>query len=128
MFFLGYPNLQKGYKLMNLVTKQWFVSRDVQFCEHIFPYRKESYKQFMQPIPEVVLKDAASHSYLDDVLLSLPASPTCSTSVVIDELGSHTGVPTDSAADTTVDSAPATVLSPPPHFYFCLFATTEEEC
>jgi len=27
----------------------------VQFYEHIFPYKKESYKEFMQPIPEVVL-------------------------------------------------------------------------
>jgi len=34
--FLGYPSHQKGYKLMNLLTKQYFVSRDVQLCEHIF--------------------------------------------------------------------------------------------
>ena len=50
--FLGYPILQKGYKLMNLITQQFFVSRDVQFYEHVFPYKKDSYKEYMQPIPE----------------------------------------------------------------------------
>ena len=30
--FLGYPHNQKGYILMNLLTKHFFVSRDVTFC------------------------------------------------------------------------------------------------
>ena len=36
--FLGYPSSQKGYKLLNLLTNQTFVSRDVMFHETIFPY------------------------------------------------------------------------------------------
>ena len=36
--FLGYPATQKGYKLLNLLTDQTFVSRDVVFHEHIFPF------------------------------------------------------------------------------------------
>lgn len=36
--FLGYPACQKGYKLLNLFTKQTFVSRDIKWFEHTFPY------------------------------------------------------------------------------------------
>lgn len=36
--FLGYPLGMKAYKLLNLHTKQIFVSRNVQFHEHIFPF------------------------------------------------------------------------------------------
>lgn len=37
--FLGYPSSQKGYKLLNLFTNKLFVSRDVTFHEHIFPFK-----------------------------------------------------------------------------------------
>lgn len=40
--FLGYPAHQKGYKLYNLLTHSCFVSRDVQFHEHIFPFAESS--------------------------------------------------------------------------------------
>lgn len=43
--FLGYPFHQKGYKLLNLETHAVFVSRHVQFQEHIFPYHKKSVNQ-----------------------------------------------------------------------------------
>lgn len=36
--FLGYPQNQKGYKLMDLTTGHMFVSRDVCFYETVFPY------------------------------------------------------------------------------------------
>lgn len=36
--FLGYPSTQKGYKLLNLITMQLFVSRDVRFHESILPF------------------------------------------------------------------------------------------
>lgn len=35
--FIGYPTGQKGYKLYDLETKKFFVSRDVKFCETTFP-------------------------------------------------------------------------------------------
>nr|XP_009758219.1 PREDICTED: uncharacterized protein LOC104210944 [Nicotiana sylvestris]XP_016445225.1 PREDICTED: uncharacterized protein LOC107770429 [Nicotiana tabacum] len=38
--FLGYSVTQKGYKLLDLETKQLFVSRDVVFKEHIFPFQQ----------------------------------------------------------------------------------------
>lgn len=36
--FLGYPCLQKGYKLLRLDNHSVFTSRHVKFLEHIFPY------------------------------------------------------------------------------------------
>ena len=36
--FIGYPFGMKGYKLFDLSTKKFFVSKDVTFHEHIFPF------------------------------------------------------------------------------------------
>uniref|UniRef100_A0A2N9F8T5 Uncharacterized protein n=1 Tax=Fagus sylvatica TaxID=28930 RepID=A0A2N9F8T5_FAGSY len=36
--FVGYPFGTKGYKFFNLDNQQFFVSRDVVFHEHIFPF------------------------------------------------------------------------------------------
>ena len=36
--FLGYPFGVKGYKLLNLITKKTFISRDVSFHETVFPF------------------------------------------------------------------------------------------
>ena len=36
--FLGYPFGVKGYKLLNLITKKNFISRDVSFHETVFPF------------------------------------------------------------------------------------------
>ncbi|GJW15837.1 retrovirus-related pol polyprotein from transposon TNT 1-94 [Tanacetum coccineum] len=49
--FLGYPPHQKGYTLLNLLTHTRFVSRDVTFYEHIFPYSNSSMSQIPKPIP-----------------------------------------------------------------------------
>lgn len=40
--FLGYPPTQKGFKLLNIVDKTVFISRDVCFRENIFPFNKIS--------------------------------------------------------------------------------------
>lgn len=39
MYFLGYPLSYKGYKVYDLNTSKTFISRDVQFNEHIFPFK-----------------------------------------------------------------------------------------
>ena len=36
--FLGYPYGIKGYKALDTDSNSIFISRDVQFCEHIFPF------------------------------------------------------------------------------------------
>lgn len=38
--FLGYSNTQKGYRLQNLLTKRFFVARDVVFQETSFPFAR----------------------------------------------------------------------------------------
>jgi hypothetical protein len=47
--FMGYPFGTKGYKLFNLHTEQLFLSRDVVFHEHVFPFF--SPHSFTQPPP-----------------------------------------------------------------------------
>lgn len=41
--FMGYSETQKGYKLYNFDTKTLFVSRDVKFYEHMFPFLKHNH-------------------------------------------------------------------------------------
>ncbi|XP_075652458.1 uncharacterized protein LOC142622802 [Castanea sativa] len=41
--FLGYPFGVKGYKLLNLLTKKIFLSRDVIFHETVFPFASAAY-------------------------------------------------------------------------------------
>lgn len=40
--FMGYPQGYKGYKLLNLETNDFFISRDVIFHEHSFPFKDVS--------------------------------------------------------------------------------------
>lgn len=35
---IGYSEVQKGYILLDLVTKSFFVSRDLLFRETVFPF------------------------------------------------------------------------------------------
>lgn len=37
--FIGYASLQKGYKLFSMHTKEFMISRDVAFHDHIFPFQ-----------------------------------------------------------------------------------------
>jgi len=39
--FLGYSQGYKGYKLLNLSTKQIFISRDMKFFENIFAFKNQ---------------------------------------------------------------------------------------
>ncbi|KAL0377947.1 UNVERIFIED_CONTAM: hypothetical protein Sradi_3100200 [Sesamum radiatum] len=45
--FVGYPPGQKGFKLFNLESQSYFVSRDVQFYEHVFPYSNSASSTFL---------------------------------------------------------------------------------
>lgn len=69
--FLGYLSTQKGYKLLNLLTIKTFVSRDVHFVEHIFPFHKNAFKDCLDPIPPSIppLSNVELH---DDLSLHLP--------------------------------------------------------
>jgi hypothetical protein len=61
--FVGYPFGTKGYKLFNLDTQQFFVSRDVVFHEHIFPFLT----------PHFVTHPPSSDSDPSDPLSSFPS-------------------------------------------------------
>lgn len=54
--FLGYHPRQKGYRLMNLATKQEFSSRDVLFYESIFPFHPESPSKYMHHVPPMPIQ------------------------------------------------------------------------
>lgn len=55
--FLGYPFIIKGYKLLDLTTHSIFISRDVIFHEHVFPFSVQSLPPHVSssPIPIVPL-------------------------------------------------------------------------
>lgn len=38
---MGYGVHQKGYRLLNLENKKFFVCRDVHFNEHVFPFQNK---------------------------------------------------------------------------------------
>ncbi|KAL3376951.1 hypothetical protein AABB24_003396 [Solanum stoloniferum] len=48
--FMGYSDTQKGYKLYNIATGIFFVSRDVIFKEHIFPFQHPKHT-FLSSLP-----------------------------------------------------------------------------
>lgn len=66
--FIGYPAGIKGYKVLDLASKTIFVSRDVHFLEHIFPFPTSS-----KPL-------SPNHSTISDVLD--PTSEFCRFSAV----------------------------------------------
>ncbi|KAL0361708.1 UNVERIFIED_CONTAM: Retrovirus-related Pol polyprotein from transposon RE1 [Sesamum radiatum] len=49
--FVGYPSGQKGFKLFNIETQTYLVSRDVQFYEHVFPYSQATSSASSCPLP-----------------------------------------------------------------------------
>lgn len=78
--FLGYPSTQKGYNLLNLLTQYPFVSRDVTFHEHIFPFHPDSTKSYMSPfptpmVPQPTLFDDISFSHSLLLITSQPLHP-----------------------------------------------------
>ncbi|XP_075521356.1 uncharacterized protein LOC142554578 [Primulina tabacum] len=51
--FLGYSNTQKGYKVMNLDTRNFFVSRDVVFHENMFPFASPDHSPPIFPSSDI---------------------------------------------------------------------------
>ena len=61
--FMGYPVGYKGYKLLNLATKQFFISRDVIFHEDTFPFASLASQTIEFPIqPSLILPQPMLHS------------------------------------------------------------------
>lgn len=72
--FLGYPQGQKGYKLLDIASKKIFISRDVKFFEHIFSFSTSpSDSTPIFPIPSFV-PDSPNDSSNPHVLSPNPTS------------------------------------------------------
>lgn len=69
---------QKGYKLFNLKTKRTYVSRDVLFYEHVFPYS--------------FLTENDYHLFVDSI------RPYCDINNIYDR---HSQEPSENSSDST---------------------------
>ncbi|KAH0637483.1 hypothetical protein KY289_037398 [Solanum tuberosum] len=103
--FLGYPSNQKGYKLLDLHTSKIFVSRDVQFFEHLFPFSSD------QPVSPIFPAHPTSHpdhsvSQPDNILSSAPHSPSSSPPI--------SPVPTPSPILDSSSPSPSSTSTPSP--------------
>lgn len=52
---MGYPFGYKGYKLYDIATKKFIISRDVLFFEHKFPFHTSDLTTSPEPFPDTVL-------------------------------------------------------------------------
>lgn len=93
--FLGYPPHNKGYRLLNLVNNQTFISRDVSFHENIFPFQKNSISHYMSPVPETVNTQPNVGSYDDCYLPQFPE-------ILPENTSSHQSQPHNSSAEPEV--------------------------
>ena len=123
--FLGYPFGVKGYKLLNLVTRQIFISRDVSFHENVFPFissvnTPQSPFSFPHICPNVEIP--VNTMFLDPIVSSpnFPSStcnPTPISSQVLDSIPpiiSNSAVPESIPSDSTV---PQSALSDSAHIH-----------
>lgn len=91
--FFGYAPFQKGYKLMNSVTKQTFVTRDARFYEGIFPFNSNFTKPYIQPLPVDVPHVQPGYVDCDDFLVESIVPVDLDTSSHVDT--SHQSNPPD---------------------------------
>ncbi|KAL0387398.1 UNVERIFIED_CONTAM: Retrovirus-related Pol polyprotein from transposon RE1 [Sesamum radiatum] len=61
--FLGYPLGQKGFKLFDLISQTYLVSRDVVFYENVFPFSDSPTSRSSCPLPIVLDPIDASIQY-----------------------------------------------------------------
>lgn len=66
--FIGYPSSTKGFRLLNLVTMQPFVTRHVMFSEKVFPLNTNSEHSYMTPMPTAMSQSQTPH-FDDEICL-----------------------------------------------------------
>lgn len=72
--FLGYPIGIKGYKVMDLSTSQFFISRDV-FHESSFPFLSSSPNATALPDPFIISQSGVFHSEQSPPILPIFVPP-----------------------------------------------------
>jgi len=88
--FMGYPHGKKGYKVLSLADKKYYISRDVVFHEFNFPFSQQNSSQ------------SSNHSHSDPGDLS-----------VFSDLSTYPSQPISQTNQTDSTPMPHTVSSPP---------------
>lgn len=97
--FMGYPNGQKGYKVLDLGTGSLFTSRDITFHENIFPFHLNNFPPTSN-IP---------HSFtLDPIYIPTSSDPS-------DIMPTHTTPPLNETHSPTTSPSSPTVSHLSPH-------------
>ncbi|GAA0161672.1 hypothetical protein LIER_39276 [Lithospermum erythrorhizon] len=105
--FVGYPNCQKGWKLYDLSSGEFFVSRDVQFHEGEFPFAPA---HSTTGTSSLGLADVPAVYDSDDEWGSVPAepiAPNIASSTSPDGTGSMPPVEAASRSSAGTDLVPA---------------------
>lgn len=103
-----------------MLTKQRFVSRDVQFYEHVFPFQQQSLTQYMHPIPTPI---SSTHSWPDEYIQTLMTeqyhdqSSSPGSSHPVTDQDTHHSIQSPPSPDPpvspTIDPSPPPVVPPP---------------
>ncbi|XP_070005233.1 uncharacterized protein [Nicotiana sylvestris] len=98
--FLGYSTTQKGYKLLDLSNNKFFMSRDVVFKEHIFPFAKPTEAHlFVSDFCPVFDNNQQAHGHQDVHNIDADA-----TTYAVDDVHS---IDTDATTDVVDANSPA---------------------
>ncbi|KAM2104654.1 hypothetical protein ACFX1R_015231 [Malus domestica] len=113
--FVGYPSGQKGYRLYNLHTHQFFTSRDVVFHEHIFPFTHhppDTQPDEVGPVVPLPLTDTISDY---STFSQEPSSPTISSPTASPPSPAVPFPPSPVSPPSSLPSPrPVNSISPPP--------------
>jgi hypothetical protein len=111
--FLGYSSNHKGYKLYDLQSHSYFVSRDVIFHEHIFPFDKSHNSIVLPHQPDSVISSFPPTDGIFTLPLVFPDTPEFDNNYIFH---SNNSVPliSNSSIPSSSSSSPITSLSNPP--------------
>jgi len=73
--FVGYPHGKKGYKVMSLSDRRIYVSRDVVFHEHIFPFAQPQQSQSQPILPSSTFPICSDVSHTVDTNMAPADAP-----------------------------------------------------
>lgn len=107
---MGYPHGKKGWKLYDLETGEFFVSRDVKFYENEFPFSKEN-------ATENSLDDAlvVKNNVVDDVVWTNESLQHSSTPDMeqTDEHSLSSDISVDTVPDEVTSTSSTSIVMPP---------------
>ena len=101
--FIGYPTGIKGYRLFDLHSKQIFISRDVTFYEHIFPFHNVSSPSYSyDPFPNLVLPTSLTEPVSSPI--SSISDPSLSSTPISSSESAPSSIPPSSHLVITIPS------------------------